>query len=318
MFATLTTIAPVFLIILSGYLAGRFNVVPAHDAATINRLVIWVPVPALMFHIVAVTDWAHLWDPGFAAISLIGSLVVFVLGILIGKLRGMPVPDQAIDGLSASFCNVAYIGLPIMILAMGPQCAPYAIVAASLTLSVLLALGTAIIEIAHVDKEHGLGHALWKAVTGTLKNPVVVAPVLGLLWWMTGLKLPVPVDRFLSLTGAAASPLALIGIGLFLAQSPILPAITNRTVLTLSFVKLIAQPLITLALLWLIPTKPYVALVALLLAALPTGTGPFIVTNFYARKGAIASGTILLTTLVSILTMAALLHIGPALLPSAR
>ena len=46
---------------------------------------------------------------------------------------------------------------------------------------------------------------------------------------------------------------------------------------------------------------------AVAIAALPTGTGPFMVAGFYARDGKVTSGTILVTTIVSAVTLSFLL-----------
>ena len=62
--------------------------------------------------------------------------------------------------------------------------------------------------------------------------------MLGLLWWATGWKLPQVADRFLEMVGNAASPTALIGIGLLLAQRSLWQAMANRFVLALSFLLL--------------------------------------------------------------------------------
>ena len=52
---------------------------------------------------------------------------------------------------------------------------------------------------------------------GLAKNPMIVSVVLGILWGSTGLSLPVPVNEFLTLLGAAATPCALFAIGASLA-----------------------------------------------------------------------------------------------------
>jgi predicted permease len=45
---------------------------------------------------------------------------------------------------------------------------------------------------------------------------------------------------------------------------------------------------------------------ALLLTALPTGTGPFMLAKLYDRRAAVASRTILLSTLLSLLSISSL------------
>ncbi|MEO8722558.1 MAG: AEC family transporter [Sphingobium sp.] len=307
MLTTIATILPVFLIILVGYGAARSGVLPTDSAQVLNRFVIWIPLPCLMFHIVATTDWVRQWDTGFVIASVGASMAVFGLGMCVGRWRGLSLADMAVDGLNASYANTAYIGLPLLTLVLGPASRPYVVVAASLTLMLLFASAVILIEMAR-HKANGFAYASGQAVKGTIRNPVVVAPLLGLLWWLSGIKLPVPLDNMLDMVGGSASPTALLAIGLFLAQRPLLGAITNPFVVSLSAIKLVVHPALTAVIaLYMLHLPRPVAAAAIMVAAMPTGTGPFMVTGFYARDGAVTSGTILLSTIVSILTIAAIL-----------
>jgi predicted permease len=73
---------------------------------------------------------------------------------------------------------------------------------------------------------------------------------------------------------------------------------------SISFAKLIIQPLVA----WLV-AGPILGLPALwvsaavILAALPTGTGPFMLAQYYSADGRIISRVVLLTTIGSLLTL---------------
>lgn len=309
MLMTMVTILPVFLIIAVGYGAARVGVLGPGAAQALNRFVIWIALPCLLFHVVATTDWARLWHGGFVLVSVGGSFIVFALGLLAGKLRGLGPADRAVDGLNASYSNTIYIGLPLLLLVLGPESRPFVVLAGTLTLIALFAAAVMLIELAD-GKGHGVGHALRSAIGGIVRNPVLVAPMLGLLWWATGLPLPGPVDSFFGLLGAAASPAALVAIGLFLAERPLRAAVSNRSVVGLSALKLIVHPAVTAILAWhVVPLEPHIALTAIALGALPTGTGPFMVAEFYARDGRVTSGTILLSTVLSVVTIAGILTV---------
>jgi predicted permease len=320
MLATIVTILPVFLIIAAGYGAARLGVLGADAARTLNRFVVWLALPCMMFDVVATTDWKDVWDPAFVEVSIVSSMLVFCIGLLAGRLRGLRLADMAVDGLNASYANTAYIGFPLLLLVLGPECRPYVAIAATLTLMILFASGVVLIEVGR-HHGHGLGRALVHALVGILKNPVLVSPLLGLFWWLGGMPLPGPAERFVSMLGGAASPIALAAIGLFLAERPILEAATNRFSLLLSLIKLLVHPAITAFLAWnvfLLP--PRVAVIAIAIAALPTGTGPFMVAEFYAREGKVTAGTILISTIASVVTLAAILSwlgIRPEMLPAA-
>ncbi|MCZ3364254.1 hypothetical protein NYZ84_19325, partial [Acinetobacter baumannii] len=51
-----------------------------------------------------------------------------------------------------------------------------------------------------------------------LRNPIVAAPVAGALYALTGLGLPTPAATVLMMLGGSATPVALVTIGMFLAQ----------------------------------------------------------------------------------------------------
>jgi malonate transporter len=157
-----------------------------------------------------------------------------------------------------------------------------------------------------VDLQRGgsLGAAAGRVVLAVLRNPLVAAPLAGALWAASGLALPGPVAGFCKLLGAAASPVALVTIGVFLAV-PRAPAPVPELGLAVGL-KLLVQPAITALLLLLVPLPRDWAAAALLLAALPTGTGPFMVAQLYGQEVTLAARTILLTTLLSLATVSAL------------
>ncbi len=309
MLTTIVTILPVFLIIAAGYGAAKLGVIGDGASRALNRYVIWLALPCLMFEVVATTDWHRLWNPAFVAVSVTGSLAVFVLGLIIGRMRGLSLQDMAVDGLNASYANTAYIGFPLLLLALGPESRPFVAIAATLTLVVIFASAVILIELAR-SHGRGISRALLFALIGVLKNPVLVSPLFGLIWWWSGIPLPRPAESFFSMLGGSASPAALAAIGMFLAERPILESATNRFSIALTAIKLGIHPAITAYLAWhVFMLPPPVAITAIALAALPTGTGPFMIAEFYARDGKVTAGTVLVSTLLSVLTLAAILSL---------
>ncbi|KWV54866.1 hypothetical protein AS026_38605 [Rhizobium altiplani] len=118
------------------------------------------------------------------------------------------------------------------------------------------------------------------------KNPLLISPMLGTVVLVSGWQLPAPAHTFLKLLGGAAAPCALIALGLFLAgMQPNRKAERLSTVGILVGLKLVAQPAIT----WVIAgpvigLTPIATHTAVLLAALPTGTGSFMLAEFYNRN----------------------------------
>lgn len=313
MLSNIVTILPVFLILLVGFVAGKAGVLGDGAATMLNRFVVWVPLPCLLFEVVATTDWVKLWHPGFAAVSLIGSFAMFGLGLIVGRIRGLSIADMGIDGLNASYGNVVYVGLPLLTLTLGSAIRPFVVVASTLTLTCLFVAGVGLIEVGRAqrpDATGGIGRAMLRIFSGIARNPVIVSPLAGFAFWLSGWSIPAPLIRFLSTLGGVASPVALVAVGLFLAQRPLRQTVQNPAIGILSLIKLIVHPAITAWLAWYVFALPAdIAVAVIAIAALPTGTGPFMIAELYARDGKVTSGTIMVTTLASVATIAAVLSL---------
>lgn len=305
MLTSLAIICPVFAIIAAGYFCGRKGLLGPTASTELNRFVVYLALPALLFQVMAEAKWSALWQPGFVASFAIGTFVVFGGTLGYRVLRGEHLTDASIDGLNAGYANVGYIGFPLCEVIFGRPSLALVTIATILTVSVLFAVAIILVEIG-LQTERRYRRLARKIAANLARNPLLVAPVLGAAWSTLGVALPSPVTSFLHLMGAAASPCALVSLGLFLAakhrgaQSP------KSVAIGLSALKLIVQPAITAICaygLFRLPAVPAAA--AVLLAALPTGTGPFMIAEFYKREAVLTSTTILMTTVGSALSVTA-------------
>jgi malonate transporter len=136
---------------------------------------------------------------------------------------------------------------------------------------------------------------------GILANPMIVSVVLGLGWGATGLALPGPINEFLTLLGAAATPCALFAIGASLAERRLdRPGIA----LWLTFVKLVAHPTaVAIACLWVFDVPAFPAAVMIAASALPVAGNVFILAQHYRVAPQRVSAAILMSTALSVLTV---------------
>lgn len=297
---------PIFGLILAGYVCRRTSRLGATAAAELNKFVVWLCLPALLFQATATADWAEIWHPRFVAVCTLATLGMFVATLAWRWRSPRHLVDASIDGLSAAYANTGYIGIPLCVLILGKHGLVPALIATLIVVCVLFAIAVVCVEVG-LQAEKTLHHAIAKVVLALARNPLVVAPVIGGLWAVSGLALPQPADKFLHLLGAATTPCALVSLGAFLAARP---ASSGRGAFTLSALKLIVHPAITWVLaVWVFHLPPLWANAALLLAALPTGTGPYMLAEFYQREASVVSGTILYSTLGSLATLSACLYL---------
>jgi predicted permease len=304
MFATAAIIFPVFALILAGYVARRCGVLGPTASSELNRFVVWMGLPALLFRITATADWATLWQWEFAAVFAIAGFAIYG-AVLLGRLvTRRPLADSSIDGLNAAYCNTGYMGFPLCHLMFGEQSLAFVTVATIFTVCVLFAVAIIMVEVG-VQQERRPLRLLMRVGLSLIKNPLLLAPALGALWGSSGAVLPGPVESLLVMLGGAASPCALVSLGLFLAADrPGQKGIIDPISALLTLIKLVAVPaLVAVLALWVFPLDPLAAGVAILLAALPTGTGSFMVAEYYRREAVITSRTILLSTVGSVITI---------------
>jgi predicted permease len=304
MLSTAVIIFPVFALILAGYVARRCGVLGPTASSELNRFVVWMGLPALLFRITATADWATLWQWEFAAVFAGAGFAVYG-GVLVSRLlTGRPLADSSIDGLNAAYCNTGYMGFPLCHLLFGEQSLALVTVATIFTVCILFAVAIVVVEVG-VQSERRPLRLLVRVWWSLVKNPLLLAPALGALWGSGGWALPGPMESVLQMLGGAASPCALVSLGLFLAADrPQQKGLIDPVSLLLTAIKLIALPALVACLaLWVFPLSPLAAAVAILLAALPTGTGSFMVAEYYRREAVITSRTILFSTVGSVITI---------------
>lgn len=302
MLATLGVVLPVFGLILLGYLCRRGNVLGPASMTELNRFVVWVALPALLFDIMAHTHWSAMWQPGFVLAFWLGSLLVFAATVALRCALGRPLADASLDGLNAAYPNSGYMGFPLCLVALGPESLPLVTIGTILTVCVAFAQGIICIEIG-LQEERRPGRLALKVCRALARNPLLVAPALGAAASGLGVGLPAPAETFLKLLGAAASPCALVALGVFLAQQGMVRGRDLNATLLLSCGKLVAMPLLVWLLAVAMRLPATITHTAVLMAALPTGTGPFMLAEYYRREARVTSATILVTTVLSVLTV---------------
>jgi malonate transporter and related proteins len=303
MLSTLSVVLPIFALIFAGWLARRIGVLGPHATTELNRFVVYLALPALLFDIIAHARWDDIWQPGFVAAFGLGAMLVFVLTILVRLRRPRHLADAAIDGLNAGYANTGFVGFPLALVALGREALAPTLVATIITVCILFAIAIVLIETGLQTERRG--KQLVVKVAGSLcRNPLLAAPVLGAMLPLSGLAIPAPAESFLKLLGGAASPCALVALGLFLAEKRNASQQDAGSAALLVGFKLVLQPVVT----WLLASlvfglSPFLTHAAVLLAALPTGTGPFMLAEFYRREATITSSVVLTSTILSVLTI---------------
>jgi predicted permease len=294
---------PFFAIIGLGFLAGRSRFFSEEATAYLTKFVFFFPLSAMIFGFAANLTFAEVFDPNLILGYLLGTLAVYLLVTFVARLRGQDMPTAAVEAQCASIGNAGFLGLPMMAVLYGPASVAPMMVVLSVDLVVFSSL---IVILINAGRGAGLGLVTLRLVgLGLLKNPMILSIVAGLAWSASELPMPAPANDFLSLLGGAATPCALFAIGASLASKS---AERMHVAGWISFAKLVLHPAcVAVAVLWLIPVTPFSAMIAIAAASLPVAGNVYMLAQHYGVAPQRASAAILISTVLSIVTVPAVI-----------
>ena len=85
MSAILNVVLPVFAIILTGYLCGRFELLGHASSEALNKFVYWVALPVLLFRAMTNVDMNILFNWGFLGTYIGGQTIVMIAALFVGR-----------------------------------------------------------------------------------------------------------------------------------------------------------------------------------------------------------------------------------------
>ena len=296
-------VAPVFALILLGAAAERWRWVDAAGFRGLNDVTFHAGIPALLFLALAEAGELRVLDT--AGVYFGAALAVFALAaVLARRALGAGLSGAASIGLNATYGNMVMLGIPVVSAAFGPPGLAVLISIIALHSVVLLPLACVLVEADRHGAADPLG-VLRRTLPVLARNPILAAIALAYAWRGFGLPVPEPLHRLLQMMGAAAPPVALFCLG------ATLPGFAGRGALRQAGIAAALKLVLLPALVWggagLAGLAPLPTAVAVVTAGLPTGANAFLLARRAGEGEGAAAGTVVLSTVLSVLTLSALL-----------
>lgn len=287
----LPAIAPVALIVFIGFVAGQTL---GLDRRTLSRLSLYVLLPALIASSVYSITLAPQTVIAIAVGFFLTSAVLYA--VVYGLCRIFKTDALLRKTLIATtlFANTGNLGLPFITFSLGPAGLERAIVYLVSSSILLTTLGPALFK----------GKGLQVGLSITLRLPVFWAMVAGLVLQALSISLPLQLDDGIQLLGGAAIPVALVTLGMQLAQTTFRP---NPTVLAAAALRLLVAPAIALGIGLGLGLQGDDLNVLVLQGAMPTAVNTFIWATEFGGDTDLVAQAIVLSTLLSALTLPGLL-----------
>lgn len=310
--AILTTVLPVFGMIVLGYGLTKARIFDGQAGKGISLFVFNVAIPALLFKTVGTMEaqagapWA-LWFAFFGGLAITWIVTAFVSRFY----DGLAVSGGAAASMAAGFGNLALLGTPLALAHFGQSVAIPLGMILSVHAPVLWFAATLHRELARHSGSFSFGRTAKELFLNLATNAIVLALVAGTIWRTTGLGLHPIVERMLEMLADASVPTALFALGVSLAGYSLRGAWCSM--FTLIALKMVLMPiLVWLAVRHVVTVPQLWAKVAVLYAAMPTGANAFLFAQRNEEAVPAVSGAIALGTGLAAITASVLLYLMDA------
>ncbi|TPE46916.1 AEC family transporter [Maribrevibacterium harenarium] len=305
--AVLNITAPIFLLILFGFVAVRYGVLPKESLPGLSRFVLYLALPALVFTKVATMDIRAIVDFPFMASYAVGGLSAFFGTLLLARWL---FADNALNGgvkaIGATMPNSAFIGFPVLMQFFGH--APTQAFAMAVMVENILFMP---IALAFIEAMYGKQQPREKSMVlviskRVLTNPIIIAVCSGAAVSLLGIPLPEFLQKGLDMLAMGSAPAALVVIGGSLVGVTIRGSLAPISLVVV--MKLLFFPSVVAAVTLLFPQMPQeLRYSVILFAAMPMFSVYPIIGGEYGDRSFCAS-TLLITTVASFFTLSALLR----------
>lgn len=318
MSTVLDTIAPLLLLIAIGFAAGAVPRIAKIEVG-LNTFVLWFALPAFLFSTVTKAPLEQGVPAWFFIIAVAAPAATFVLAWLGLHLGEATRASARATALAASYGNVAYLGVPIVIGLFGPD-AGLAAGLGQLMHNLLFMVGYPLLSgllpgragegyVAKTSVNPAFSITLGRQLTrAVVLNPIVGATLAGLAVNAVSVQIPAVIDEVINQLAGAAVPAALVAVGL--ALRPAMGGLRSGGAPTLpvaiaTMAKTVVVPGLTILLIVTIGVdlSETPASVLVLMAATPTSTTAYLLASEHDSSGQLAAVAVFTTSVMAVVVL---------------
>jgi len=286
-------LAVMFIIMIIGFVSYKTKLLNQAANKAFSTFLLVVVNPALIVYVYQ-TDFEM--EMAILLLYAFGAAVAsHVIGILVSTFLVFKKnnPEYDIERMSVVYSNCAFMGIPLINAAIGPEGVFF--LTAYITVFNLL-LWT-----------HGVGLLKGgfsiKYLKEGLFSPVFIFTIIAILLYLTRIRLPELVVDSLGMVAITITPLAMMVAGMSLAQADLKNIFTKFSVYKVGFLRLILVPFLTLGLLVLLDLELHVTYTILIAAACPTATAGVLMALRYEKNHIHASELFASGTVLGVITI---------------
>jgi predicted permease len=291
----ITVLLPLILIASLAYVLGRASHL---DPGPLARVTFYLFNPSLVFVTLASTTASQEVLGRLALLKILVCVILVVISLVVARRLRCSAPATSALALSTGFANSGNFGLSVSEYAFGREGLALAVICYVTDNAMLNSLGVYLGARGRTSVRRAVGQVFL--------NPALYAVPLGLAAKRFSWVPPLLLERPLDMLSRAAVPTMLVVLGLQLAALPVDRRDWQLIGLS-SLMRLGLAPLLALVLAIPLGLSGLARQVGVLEAAVPTAVTASIIASRYDSEPKQVAGSVLVTSVVSLITVTALL-----------
>lgn len=289
------TVLPLFLVIFTGVLFSRTKVATKQWVEILNQYALYIGFPALV-----IASLMHLETNGNAYLNLIllnSGYIIFCLLLVfpISRIFHLSRQMKRTLFLVLPFGNVAYLGIPVLMNALGEEIMPVAAIISAVYVFWLLTLAIILIEIYGETKPQA-----GQLAGSLLTNPLLLSVLAGLVIVWFQIELPVFISKTISFFAESVTAVVLFSLGIFLGMQKIGNLREWSRVFVYSLLTMLILPFLLYRFIVFFNISTTNLKAIIIDAAMPLGLTPYALSVQYKLKTSLVARVVVLATLLSL------------------
>ena len=292
------TILAIVLMIIIGYICRRFDFLKAEDTPTLNKIVVYIAIPALIFLAMYHADLSNIETFGTITFTII------ILGILSGivaylfsRFRGYSSKTRWGVVATSTLSNSGFLGYPVTLGVFGTEGLVRAVFCDVGNTMLFIALGIFFLIL--------YGGSYRDIIKRSILFPPLLAVICGVLANLIHLPLGSVITSTLDYLSGAAIPIIMISLGLSLEFKGIKEYFDVASFV--SVLKLIISPMIAMVIVGLVGLSGLDRTVAIVEAGMPSAMLSLVLAINYQLDVKATAACIFLSTTLSVISITVLI-----------
>lgn len=294
LFTAATNVAVLYIMVAVGYICDKTKIFTEETARKIVTFLLYVIASCTLINsFIRIDATQETVKKFFTAFALSAATHIIAIVINLFTFRNKADDKNPVYKFASVYGNVAFMALPLAQAVLGDEgvlyCAGGAVVFNIFTFTHGVALMSR-------DKKS-------IDIRKLIFNPGVIAVVIGLPIFLTGIEVPYLISEPIDKLAALNSPLAMLVFGTYLARTDLKSMLAEKKIYAVAGLKLIVLPLICMGVYYLCGVTGTVLTAAIITASVPSANNTFMFASIYSRDAGAASKAVALVSFISIITM---------------